>query len=327
MQTTFTRIREKIEVHGREGEMYRLSTEGSLAHAKEVTRGFGCFSFALGVPARTLIAMLTLLIALAMGLMTAGSAHAAGTVTVVETLGAATPSTQFILPGSGGHSILPTQFPGPRFELAEQTVLTEIGGFVTTFALPATVEIVPAAPDGSPDGAHVLASYVLSSDGDPFTWSYESVAASLSLPPGTYFALFGVQDDDFGIVLSGASSPFEYRAGLTPAGFLNPTTGQSSASPGEFMAVRILGQLPIPSVPELLARLAAAAAEIGPGTSLADKVARAQNYLAANDIPNTCSTLTAFAYEVKAQSSKTIDSAQATTLVRDAEQIQTLLGC
>jgi len=269
--------------------------------------------------------LLLLIFALAAGLVGSGAAQATDTVTVVDSLGAATPATQFSLFGAGGISISPTQFPGPKFGLTQQTVLTEIGGFVTTFALPATVEIVPAAADGSPDGTHVVASYVLSSDGDPFTFSYESIAPNLSLPPGTYFALFGVQADDFGILLNNASSPFVYQAGLVPAGFQDPTTGQSSASPGQFMAARILGRLP--SAAELLASLATNVIAVGPGTSLADKVTQAQNFLASNDIPDTCSTLSAFVKETMAQSGKTVNAAQAAELITSAQEIKTKLRC
>jgi len=170
-----------------------------------------------------------------------------------------------------------------------------------------------------------VASYVLSSDGDPFTFSYESVAPNLSLPPGNYFALFGVQADDFGILLNNASSPFVYQAGLVPAGFLDPTTGQSSASPGEFMAARILGRLP--SAAEQLASLATNVIAVGPGTSLADKLTQAQNFLASNDIPDTCSTLSAFVKETMAQSGKTVNVAQAGALITSAQEIKTKLRC
>ncbi len=263
-----------------------------------------------GIAARRLTLLLLFIFALAAGLVGSGAAQATDTVTVLDSLGAATPVTQFSLFGAGGISISPTQFPGPKFGLTQQTVLTEIGAFVTTFALPATVEIVPAAADGSPDGTDVVASYVLSSDGDPFTFSYESVAPNLSLPPGNYFALFGVQADDFGILLNNASSPFVYQAGLVPAGFLDP---------------RILGRLP--SAAELLASLATNVIAVGPGTSLADKVTQARNFLASNDIPDTCSTLSAFVKETMAQTEKTVNVAQAAALITIAQEIKTKLRC
>lgn len=259
---------------------------------------------------------------LAMGLLAAGSAQAAGTVTVVDTLGAATPATQFSVFGGGGISLLPTQFVGPKFDLVQGTVLTEIGAFVNTSALPATVAIVPAGPDGLPDGTHVLASYLLTSDGDPFSVSYESVEANLGLSAGTYYALFGVQDDDAGVLLASANDPFTYQAGLIPTGFLNPTTGQSSASPGEFMAVRILG----PTAADLLATLAAKVVDVGPGASLADKVAQAQAALNAGDSATTSAILGAFTNQVSAQAGKTISPDTASMLIEDATQIRAMLA-
>jgi nitrous oxidase accessory protein NosD len=78
---------------------------------------------------------------------------------------------------------------------------------------------------------------------------------------------------------------------------------------------------------QLLAALGKAVIGVGPGTSLADKVAQALAYLNSGDVSDTCSTLTAFINEVKAQSSKTIPQAQAATLIASAQQIKTLLGC
>jgi hypothetical protein len=78
---------------------------------------------------------------------------------------------------------------------------------------------------------------------------------------------------------------------------------------------------------ELLADLGNLVNEIGPGTSLADKVASAQTYLSSNDLADTCSTLSAFINEVKAQKGRTIDSALADDLVDRGQRIKTLLGC
>jgi hypothetical protein len=76
-----------------------------------------------------------------------------------------------------------------------------------------------------------------------------------------------------------------------------------------------------------LADLAEAVAGVGPGTSLADKITQATAYLDANDVPDTCSILTAFTHQVKAQTGKTIPQSEAATLTADALQSQTLLGC
>ena len=66
---------------------------------------------------------------------------------------------------------------------------------------------------------------------------------------------------------------------------------------------------------EQLADLAAAVRGVGPGTSLRDKVNDAHATLARHDVPSTCSILSAFVNEVKAQSGKKIPTNQAATLI------------
>jgi hypothetical protein len=78
---------------------------------------------------------------------------------------------------------------------------------------------------------------------------------------------------------------------------------------------------------QLLAALGTAVIGVGPGTSLSDKVAQALAYLNSGDVSDTCSTLTAFINELRAQSGKTIPQVQAATLIASAQQIKTLLGC
>ena len=78
---------------------------------------------------------------------------------------------------------------------------------------------------------------------------------------------------------------------------------------------------------QLLAQLGELVEGIGPGTSLADKVAVAQAYLGTGDVPNACSILNAFMKEVRAQTGKTINEAVADDLVARAQRLKTLLGC
>jgi hypothetical protein len=77
----------------------------------------------------------------------------------------------------------------------------------------------------------------------------------------------------------------------------------------------------------LLAELAKLVKGVGPGRSLADKVASAQTYLSSNDVPDTCSTLSAFINEVKAQKGRTINPALADDFVARGQRISALLGC
>jgi len=78
---------------------------------------------------------------------------------------------------------------------------------------------------------------------------------------------------------------------------------------------------------EQLADLLTAVTGVGPGTSLTNKVTRAQGSLAANDVLDTCSTLTALVHEISAQSGKKIPSGLAGTLIASANRIKTVLGC
>lgn len=178
------------------------------------------------------------------------------TVSIVDSLGQATPTTQFSIFGSAGTSIHFNQFVGPKFTLTQPTTLTEIGAFLNNCASiiagvpqcpnpsPLTVQIRPATTLGVPDTSTVLASFTLSHDNDPLTVSYESVAINLLLQPGTYFALFAPSPgdtDDVGLLLSQATVPFNYLAGSIEEGALRPLFSTASVST-QFAAVRILGE-------------------------------------------------------------------------------------
>jgi len=60
---------------------------------------------------------------------------------------------------------------------------------------------------------------------------------------------------------------------------------------------------------------------VGPGTSLADRLQQAQSDLAAGDVADACSTLSAFIHEVSARSGKNIPPATASQLIADAQRI------
>jgi LysM repeat protein len=160
-------------------------------------------------------------------------------VAIVDTLGAATPDVTFDTPW--GTTISDQQNAGPLFSLADPTLLTEIGGFLSSNRSPLRVEIRPAV-DGVPDASMVLATFELPMSGTWLTVSYVAVTPGVVLPPGTYFAMFAPQAGEMGSLLGGAFGPFEYRAGSTPLGYLNAIEGTSSASPVMYAAVRILGR-------------------------------------------------------------------------------------
>jgi hypothetical protein len=76
-----------------------------------------------------------------------------------------------------------------------------------------------------------------------------------------------------------------------------------------------------------LTDLAGAVAGVGSGKSLAGKVAEIQGYLAANDTADACATLGALINEVNAQTGKKISTAQATSFITQAQDIEVALGC
>ena len=81
------------------------------------------------------------------------------------------------------------------------------------------------------------------------------------------------------------------------------------------------------TVINLLQRLLANVTDVGPGSSLADKVKLAQAYHAASDEPATCSILVDLASQLSAQSGKKISAALASALIAQVGAISTAVGC
>jgi hypothetical protein len=244
----------------------------------------------------------------------------AAELTIVDSLGAATPSTTFSLFGSSGLGVFPGQVVGPMFTLAGDTRVTEIGAFLNMRLHPAELQI-RGAVDGIP-GPTILASLPMSNDGDWFTVSYESANPNLVLGAGSYFAFFVPQADDEGFVLGSATDPFDYLAGVATFAVLG--SGQVFDTQG---AVRILGDTGNPH--DLLVSMLAFvdAGHLGPGTSLHDKLADALAYLEAGTAGAACRTLHAFENEVRAQAGKSLTLEQANALTADAAEVEALLGC
>jgi hypothetical protein len=180
----------------------------------------------------------------------------ASDIAIVDTLGV-DPSTTFSTSGSAGTFIGTTELVGPQFTLSEKTEITEIGGFINArcrFPAPddcpaplsITVQIRPSV-GGRPDFFRVLATFVLSDDGDPLVYSYESASMHLVLKQGTYFAMFAAQNDDYGgDLLTYATIPFTYQPGVTVFGFMvSPTIGftlrHETVAADYSAAARILG--------------------------------------------------------------------------------------
>jgi hypothetical protein len=148
---------------------------------------------------------------------------------------------QFSTIGSGGFSILTTQYAGPQFTLTEITMITEIGAFMNHFGpgtQPFRVMIVRST-NGVPDPSGVFRTFLLSSDGDLAKISYESAAMNLVLRPGTYFALFAPQGNDEGFILASSGS---FLAGLLNLGSVDPTGALPAQASLQYAAVTVRGK-------------------------------------------------------------------------------------
>jgi hypothetical protein len=93
------------------------------------------------------------------------------------------------------------------------------------------------------------------------------------------------------------------------------------------MSTSVLGLQVTMTSPVSLATLLTEVTGVGPGRSLARKVALAQTYYAAKDVQATCAMLTAFENEVEAQAGKKIDRALDAKLIADANAIEVAIGC
>lgn len=81
------------------------------------------------------------------------------------------------------------------------------------------------------------------------------------------------------------------------------------------------------STAQLLDDLLAAVRGVGPGTSLADKVAAMRSYYTSRDSAAACSMLSDFLNQLEAQAGKKLTSSQATSLMGQAYALQTAFGC
>jgi HYR domain len=88
-----------------------------------------------------------------------------------------------------------------------------------------------------------------------------------------------------------------------------------------FFRIQVLGAA------DQLAALRRAVTGVGPGRSLADKVAETQAALAARDSGTACRLLTDLGSQLRAQSGKRVPAATAATLRADAARIASVLGC
>jgi hypothetical protein len=148
---------------------------------------------------------------------------------------------QFSPSGSGGGSILTTQYQGPQFTLTQITMITEAGAFMNHFG-PGTQPfrvVIVRSTNGVPDFSSVLGSFLLSSDGDLTKISYESAVMNLVLKPGSYFALFAPQGNDEGFILNSSGS---FLAGLLNMGSVDPTGAVPAQASLQYAAITVRGK-------------------------------------------------------------------------------------
>jgi probable HAF family extracellular repeat protein len=83
----------------------------------------------------------------------------------------------------------------------------------------------------------------------------------------------------------------------------------------------------VKGAPEQLADLRHAVFGVGPGSSLADKVTLALNYLNNGNVAGACTALDAFIAQVTSQSGKSIPVATANQMVANASRVKNVIGC
>jgi hypothetical protein len=186
---------------------------------------------------RARMSLLGLILTLCLAPASSGADPLTAPTAIVDSIGGIPTSTMFEIGGAGGPTIMPTQHIGPAFTLTSRTVITEIGGFVTS-TLPLRVEIRPEA-NGLPDTGAVLATFELSQHPHLGTIAYESVQTNLTLPAGQYFAMFVPQSGDSGFALGTASFPFFYRAENVDCGVIEASRVLRGSHVAAF---RILGR-------------------------------------------------------------------------------------
>jgi hypothetical protein len=179
----------------------------------------------------------------------------ASPITILDTLGTATPNDAFGIFGTSGQAVASTQLVGPPFTLTLPTIITEIGGFLNNCET--IIGGVPMCPDpsplfvqirrsvdGRPEPNDVLAFFALTQDPDPFSFTFLFTQPNFLLGPGSYFALFGAQAGDAGNLLGQAPG---YQADPTFLGFILEGEQPALSTTELNAAVRILGT----TVPEL----------------------------------------------------------------------------
>jgi hypothetical protein len=176
------------------------------------------------------------------------------------------------------------------------------------------------------DGDFAVGEFGIAIDADLSLAQPSNVTVNATSPAGAvvHYTNPAASDEDLSTVTVGCVPPSgsTFAIGDTTVTCTATDTDGDANSP-----VQKTFNVHVKGAAEQLSDLANAVKGVGPGTSLADKVAAAQAYLAAGDKTDACSTLNAFINEVKAQSGKSIPAAKASSLIAEAQQIEAVIGC
>lgn len=182
-----------------------------------------------------------------------------------------------------------------------------------------TAEIRTANADGSPTTSVLGSTTITVPDPDagilPDSGTFQ---AGPLLTAGTTYTLVLTSENNVSWVFSDAGEP---------SWWFGVSCDQCSSQWHSACCAQAFTLSVTDSAAALLSDLFDAVQGIGPGSSLADKVAAIQSSVATADTPDACDGLRAFVNEVRAQAGQKVPSATASSLIADAKQIQTALGC
>lgn len=143
-----------------------------------------------------------------------------------------------------------------------------------------------------------------------------------------------------GFDVFGPASLFSYTGGDGVVNFPFPSAGSSGSGLIEdlyepagvvqkhgLIRFQLTGLTFGKTTAQMIADLLTAVTATGPGSSLADKMAIIQAYVAAGDTAAACSELTAFQNQISAQSGKKLTVQQATQFPSDAAALKARIGC
>lgn len=223
----------------------------------------------------------------------------------------------------GYRQIAPNQMQAFLWDDGTITTLDPLGGDTQSSAvgINGTGTVVGVSQSSSGEG-HAVRWTLASDTTPPIVTAPTQVMANATGPTGAHVPFTVTATDDVDGPVPVTCTPAS--GSLFPIG---NTTVTCSASDTAGNTGTASFTVHVKGASEQLVDLGKAVEGVGPGTSLADKVSKAQAALAKGDVPGTCEILNAFINQVKAQSGKGILVATANGLMADAARIRAVLGC